>query len=116
MRAALVESYKSKPLRDLFQIDALITGEPVAGIKHSSFGTSDEDGDCINCTRKLELRSSGMQMVRIQVPVGITRAEAARVLRKTADWIESCPEVLDPKVHNVLRNDIGFILDRYMDQ
>lgn len=111
-KSALAQTYRRKPLRDLFQIDALITREPVAGVKYSSSGTSDEDGDCINCERKHELRNTGNDTLRIQVPVGIKRAEAARVLRKVANWIESRPEVLDPGVWQGLSGTLSIILDR----
>jgi hypothetical protein len=78
----------------MFQFDALITRRPEAGVECGSSGTTDDDGDCVNCERKYELRSTGDNTVRIQVPVGITPAEAVRVLRKAADWIEARPQLL----------------------
>jgi len=95
VRAELADQYKSKPVRVLFQFDALITGEPRPGIYYNSSGTTDEDGDCINCELKCELRNTGNDTVRIQVPVGIAPCEAVRVLRKTAEWIESRPDLLE---------------------
>lgn len=93
-RAGLANGDQKKPLRDLVQFDALITRNPEAGVDYNSSGITDEDGDCINCERKLEPRATGDDTVRIQVPVRVTPAEAVRVLRKTADWIESRPDVL----------------------
>lgn len=94
LRAELARQYHKKPLRDMFQFDALITRRPEAGVECGSSGTTDDDGDCVNCERKYELRSTGDNTVRIQVPVGITPAEAVRVLRKAADWIEARPQLL----------------------
>ena len=89
-----------KPLRHLFQIDALITRERGAGRDYQSSGFTDRDGDCLNCQETFELRSTGDTTVRIQVPAGILGAEAARVLRKAADWVESSPSIFKPKLPN----------------
>jgi len=70
IKVGLAQEYNKKPLRDLFQLDALITRDPVAGVEHNSSGVTDEDGDCINCGREYERRNSGPETVRIQVPVG----------------------------------------------
>jgi hypothetical protein len=115
IRLELLQNYNRKPLRDLFQLDALITRNPEAGVNYGSSGTTDEDGDCINCERKLELRSTGADTVRLQVPVGVTRAEAARVLRKAAEWIEFRHDVLNPDVMEGLGRNGTIILDRCID-
>lgn len=112
IRLELLRQYNQKPIRDLFQLDALITRQTEAGITHGSSGTTDEDGDCINCERKLELRNTGADTVRIQVPVGVQRLEAARVLRKAAEWIESRDEVLSPQLWEGLGRDRKTILNR----
>jgi hypothetical protein len=106
VRARLVDEAQRKPLLALFQFDALITGEPEAGHYCGSFGTTDEDGDCVNCELKHELRNTANDVVRIQIPLGVTPSEAVRVLRKTAGWIQSRPDVLDPEDWDGLgRND-----------
>lgn len=110
-RRKLLKEYGRKPFRELFQLDALITRQPEAGVNHGSSGTTDRDGDCINCEKKRELRNTGPDTVRIQVPVGITRLEAARVLRKTAKWIESRHDVLNPSKWGWSGN-VRVILDR----
>lgn len=115
IRLELLRQCGRKPLRDLFVLDALITREPEAGITHSSFGTTDEDGDCLNCERKYELRSTDTSVVRIQVPVGVTREEASRVLRKAAEWIEDRHDVLDPEVWEGLGPNGTMILHRRID-
>jgi hypothetical protein len=102
IRAELVDSYRCKPMRVLFQFDALITRNPKAGVCHNTSGTTDKDGDCLNCEKKYELRNTGDQTVRIQVPVGITGLEAIRVLRKTADWLESRPKLLNSQTNQGL--------------
>lgn len=94
IKVELAQRYGEKPLRDFFRFDALITGEPEAEVDYNSSGITDEDGDCINREREYERRNTGPETVRIQVPVGITADEAVRVLRKTADWIESRPDLL----------------------
>lgn len=94
IRVELIKNYARKPLRQFFQFDALLTRESVPGIEHNSSGTTDDDGDCINCQKNYDLRSTGDNTVRIQVPVGITPTETVRVLRKTADWIKSRPDLL----------------------
>jgi hypothetical protein len=115
IRRELLKQCERKPLRDVLQFDAFITREAVAGVNHGSCGTTDTDGDCLNCERKLELRNTGADTVRIQVPVGITRAEASRVLRKAAEWIESRHDVLDPEVWEGLGPNGKMILDRCID-
>ena len=90
----------------------IITRTRAAGIRHSSSGTTDEDGDCINCEEKLELRNTGDDTVRIQVPVGIKPCEAVRVLRKVADWIESKPSLLRAK-RGRMPQGVARVRDRY---
>ena len=51
IRHELLQQGSRKPLRDLFQLDALITRHPEAGVSHVSVGTTDEVGDCLNCER-----------------------------------------------------------------
>lgn len=94
IKVELTQQHDAKPLRDFFRFDALITREPEAGVDYNSSGITDEDGDCINCEREYERRNTGSETVRMQVPVGIAAVEVVRVLRKTADWIESRPDLL----------------------
>jgi hypothetical protein len=109
IRRKLLREYDRKPFREVFQLDGLITRDGKAGDNYGSSGTPDEDGDCINCEKKLELRNT--DTVRVSVPLGVTRSEAARLLRKMAQWIESRREVLDPEVWEGLGCNRTVILD-----
>jgi hypothetical protein len=106
VRNELIDAYPKKSLRELFQFDALITRIARAGVDCNSSGTTDADGDCINCEKKFEMRNSGNDIVRIQIPVGVTPNEAARVLLKTAGMIEAHPDLLTwPKRHKKLERN-----------
>lgn len=43
IRRELLKQCERKPLRDVLQLDAFITREPVAGVNHGSCGTTDAD-------------------------------------------------------------------------
>lgn len=68
--------------------------KPIIAVCQIDVGTTEDDGDCVNCERKLELGTIGKETVRIQFPIGVNPSEAVRVLRKTADWIEYRPNLV----------------------
>jgi hypothetical protein len=77
----LLRQYGDKPVREFIQIDALsdMWGDTAVG--------HDDDGDTIMSGKTKELRNT--DFVRVQIPTGMSRDEARRLLGKlvkSVDW------------------------------
>ncbi len=83
VRRELLADAKTRPVRHLLQIDAYQHVTP----SDDPTLVADEDGDCLQVIERLELRR--FDGVRVQVPIGHDRSDAARVLRKIAAWLET---------------------------
>jgi len=86
-RVQLLAEAASKPLRYLHQFDCFLHSKPDCVMR------PDEDGDSLIYGPRKELRNTGYDVIRVQIPDGVRSADAARALKKIVGWIEEAPEM-----------------------
>jgi hypothetical protein len=84
LRARLVALAADKPICQMEQYDVFVGIEPGDPIV-----VPDEDGDCLFSTQSWELRNSGPEVLRVQIPSGFRRQAAIRALEKILEFVRA---------------------------
>src|SRR5215204_395151 len=101
-KAELLKEYERKPVTSYVQLDAFV-GQEYHGPDDDSMDAPDADGDDLWCSKTEELMRFD-DGVRVLVAERATAEDAARTLRKMADWVE------DGALDDIREDDPYFLL------
>lgn len=86
-KADLLLAASQKPVRYVLQFDAF---------PELADSVSDFEGDAMYAGARAELRNT--EGLRIQIPVGMTQADALRCIDKLRDWAARAPELFNVEI------------------
>lgn len=96
-KADLLLAASQKPVRYVLQFDAF---------PELADSVSDFEGDAAYAGACAELRNT--EGLRIQIPLGMTQADALRCIDKLRDWAASAPELFNVEIEPEPESEVPF--------